>query len=106
MIFQKPEGKFIISKGNRVVVEDSFLNISDINYFKKGLIDIPDSEILYILLECSLETAIFRKPNLSERVIIEQYQIDTNQVPGELIFNTDQHGVGWILKQIEKYVSL
>ena len=98
------EASVLLKKGFNVVVEEAFITLDHLNYFLDE-IEKNSTEIVYIRLECSLQKAILRKTSLRSKIVTNQFLRKTENIAGELIFNTDNLTPELIVDHIHNYMS-
>lgn len=94
----------LLKQGCNIVVEEAFLDKEHLKSFFQMIEEKERYVIKYILLECSLETAVLRKNNLIPKIIQHQFSKQLDEIEDELIFNTDKMSTDEVFNQIKKQI--
>ena len=96
----------LLGKGFGVVAAEAFCSRIHIDYFlSSAKISIYDPRLLFVRLECSLETAIQRKKGqLDPRLIRQQYGRTFQNIEGELVIDSEKYRAQEIADAVAKRV--
>jgi deoxyadenosine/deoxycytidine kinase len=79
----------ILKKGDSVVIEEAFYNKVHLDILFSEIEEIEKIKVLYIRLDCNIETAIKRKGHSNSKTITYQFEKKIDALKGESIIETN-----------------
>lgn len=100
------EARGLLGKGFGVVVAEAFCSRIHTGYFLSGAkMSVSDPGLLIVRLECSIETAIYRKKGqLGPQTIRQQYGRPFENIEGEMVVDSEKCRIGEIADAVAKRV--